>query len=123
MTSSITMGYCKYCKQDVELIRQDFDICLAIILLLFTAGIGLIIYLIIYFSKPKNQCILCGTEIISPIAKESVTPKQIHYSPQREDKSLTVEIIEGEEANYCPLCGTQLDERNKTYCPSCGSEI
>jgi hypothetical protein len=123
MSSNTPIGYCEHCKQNVLLTRQEIDVCLAIILLLFTAGIGLIIYLIIYYSKPKNRCVHCGTVVTTFVGNEWQAPKQIEYTQQQKKEAIPVEIIEGDKANYCPLCGAQLDNRNQTYCPSCGSKI
>ncbi|TFG15624.1 MAG: zinc-ribbon domain-containing protein [Promethearchaeota archaeon] len=123
MASSTPIGYCEHCKQNVLLTRQDIDVCLAIILLIFTAGIGLIIYLLIYYSKPKNRCVHCGTVVTTFVQSESQAPQQLTYTQQPKQEALPVEIIEGEKASYCPLCGAQLDERNQSFCSSCGSKI
>ena len=123
MVSNTPIGYCEHCKQNVLLTRQDIDMCLAIILLIFTAGIGLIIYLLIYYSKPKNRCVHCGTVVTTSVQSESHAPQQLTYTQQPKQEALPVEIIEGEKASYCPLCGAQLDDRDQSFCPSCGSKI
>ncbi len=123
MTSTTPIGYCEHCKQNVLLTREEIDVCLAIILLLFTAGIGLIIYLIIYYSRPRNRCIHCGAEVTSFLEQQTPTRKQIPYQQQKMKEEISVEIVEGERASFCPLCGANLDERNQTFCPNCGSKI
>ena len=124
MSSTTLTGYCEHCKQNVLLVRRDIDVCLAIILLLFTAGIGLIIYLIIYYSSPKNRCIHCGMVITSQIEQKLQTKEQLTYIQKEAQKeNIQVEVITGEKAHFCPLCGETLDERSQTYCPNCGSEI
>lgn len=123
MSSTPPIGYCEHCKQNVLLTRQDIDVCLAIILLLFTAGIGLVIYLIIYYSKSKNRCVHCGTEVVTFLEQQTPSPKQISYQQQEKKQVLPVEIVEGEQANYCPLCGAKLDEKKQSFCPNCGSKI
>ena len=92
MSSSTPIGYCEHCKQNVLLSRQDIDTCLAIILLLFTAGIGLIIYLIIYYSRPKNRCVHCGTEVVTFLEQQTPSPKQISYQQQEKKQVLPVEV-------------------------------
>ena len=52
-------GYCGHCQQQVSAKREEIDICLAIILAIFTVGIGLAIYLAIWHSKPINRCVHC----------------------------------------------------------------
>ena len=123
MASSTPIGYCEYCKQNVLLTRQEIDTWLAIILLIFTAGIGLIIYLIIYYMRPRNRCIHCGTEVHSFLDHQTVNAKKISSQQQGKIEVLPVEIVEGEKANYCPLCGADLDENQQNFCPSCGSKI
>ena len=123
MSSSTPIGYCEYCKQNVLLTRQEIDTWLAIILLIFTAGIGLIIYLIIYYMRPRNRCIHCGTEGHSFLEHQTATAKQVSYQQQGKTEVFPIEIVEGGKANYCPLCGADLDEKKQNFCPSCGSKI
>jgi len=123
MPSTTPIGYCEYCKQNVLLRRQEIDTCLAIILLLFTGGIGLIIYLIIHYSRPKNRCVHCGTEVSSFLEQQKSPPKQIAYQQPVKKEVLPIKVIEGEQAKYCPLCGADLDEKTKNFCPNCGSKI
>ncbi len=117
MTTKNPTGYCPHCKQNVLLVREDINILLAIILLCFTCGIGLIIYLIIYYSQKEDRCIHCNTQITSlpDQYSQTILPNQTQY---RE-----VETISGETANYCPLCGEKLDNQTQNFCPHCGSKI
>jgi hypothetical protein len=124
MSSSTPIGYCPNCQQNVLLKRKDIDVCLAIILLLFTAGIGLLIYLIIYYSTEKNRCIHCGTVITAPLDQSVQYSEKLPYIQKEIQKEGSpVEIITGEQAYFCPLCGEALDERDPSYCPNCGSKI
>jgi hypothetical protein len=124
MSSTTPTGYCEHCKQNVLLVRRDIDICLAIILLLFTAGIGLIIYLIIYYSSPKDRCIHCGMIITSQLEQKVQVREQLTYKQQEIQKdNFPVEIVTGDKALFCPLCGEALDDRTLTYCPNCGSKV
>ncbi|MGV9171384.1 MAG: hypothetical protein ACOC44_00465 [Promethearchaeia archaeon] len=50
-------AYCSKCERNVLLVREDIDLPLAIILLIFTAGFGLFIYLIIYYNREENRCV------------------------------------------------------------------
>lgn len=57
--------YCPTCEREVILRRKNFDhiyheiLCFMI---LFTAGIGIIIYFILLFSKRKDRCPNCETQ-------------------------------------------------------------
>jgi len=124
MPTSNPTGFCPRCNQNVLLTRKDFDTCLAIILLIFTAGIGLIIYLAVYYSRKEDRCAHCGTQITI-----SQSQKSYAYQPQIETQSTLSptpgnisEEIKGALPNFCPLCGEKLDPRTK-FCPNCGSKI
>lgn len=117
-------GFCQHCNQNVLLRRDDFDVCLAIILLIFTAGFGLIIYIAVYYSKPANRCIHCGNRIPyidssqylpqetpSQGYQQTLPPPTVQESAKLEDK-----------ATYCTFCGEEL-KSGVNYCPNCGSKI
>ena len=124
MTTTNPTGYCPRCQQNVLLTREEIDTCLAIILLIFTAGIGLLIYLAIYYSKPEENCVHCGAKVTafqtpSPYTHQS-QPKiqQTPYSPPIN----TAEQVTGGIPNFCALCGEKLDMGAK-FCQNCGSQI
>lgn len=120
-------GYCYHCKQQVLLRREDIDICLAIILLIFTAGIGLIIYIAIYYGKEENRCVHCGatcSQFLGPPTSQ-VTP-QVSTQPQYQDRSLPVqEVVENKTkaVNFCPFCGESFDQERVKFCPNCGGKV
>jgi DNA-directed RNA polymerase subunit RPC12/RpoP len=123
MTTKNPVGYCPHCQQNVLLTRGEIDVCLAIVLLIFTAGIGLIIYLAIYYSKAEDRCVHCGTQISSIISQPS---GQLSYQPQnvqREISPQNIEQIQGERVYYCSFCGEKIVERGIKFCPNCGSKI
>ncbi|MFX0103977.1 MAG: zinc-ribbon domain-containing protein [Candidatus Hodarchaeota archaeon] len=122
MTTNNPTGFCPRCNQDVLLTREDIDICLAIVLLIFTAGIGLLIYLAIYYSKAENRCVHCGTIVTAPQTHISYTSQ-----PQIQKASYSTPIngsekITGTKPNFCALCGEKL-EVGANFCPNCGSQI
>ncbi len=127
MSLSSNVGYCEHCEQNVLLRREEFNMCLAIILLIFTAGFGLLIYLSIYYSKPPNRCVHCNT-ICLPISNEQ---KQVQ-SPQnpfiiqenqqkRIDNSQKMQD-EAEVIQYCGFCGENLEPGTK-FCQNCGTKL
>ena len=124
MTTTNPTGFCPRCNQQVLLKREDIDTCLALILLIFTAGIGLIIYLIIYYNKAEDKCIHCGTRITafqaqSPYTYQTQVPNQqsSFTSPVNVSEEVT-----GSRPSFCALCGEKLDLGIK-FCPNCGSKI
>jgi len=122
MTTLNPTGWCPRCQQNVLLKREEIDTCLAIILLIFTAGIGLIIYLAIYYSRPEQNCIHCGAKITALQTESPYTSQpQIQQSPYSAPASISEEVT-GAKPNFCALCGEKLDMGIK-FCPNCGSQI
>lgn len=123
MTTKNLTGFCSRCNQNVLLKREDIDVCLAIILLIFTAGIGLIIYLAIHYNKEPNYCEYCGTKITSPHIQpyQEEIQSQLQQAPQFVPFEGTEEI-EGKMPKYCSYCGEKL-EVGIVYCPNCGSQV
>ncbi|MFX0060183.1 MAG: hypothetical protein ACFE85_08750 [Candidatus Hodarchaeota archaeon] len=120
--------YCPKCNSNVLTTREEPDICLMIILLIFTGGIGLIIYLVIYYGKDPIRCVHCKS-----ICKPELVEKESNSSNQEINKYYEVRpilTIEKEQDNvefhskYCFNCGVQLDERAELkFCPFCGTKI
>jgi hypothetical protein len=128
MSTRNRVGYCPICKQNVLLVREALNWPLMIILLIFTAGIGLIIFLIIYYNKPESRCIHCHTQISlkSAINVQSSTYVQAeHQKAHLSDSNSEVKVKADETLNrkYCSYCGEpQLNELAK-FCPHCGTRV
>ena len=116
------IGYCAHCKQNVLLKREDIDICLAIILLLFTAGIGLVIYLIIYYSKPLNRCVHCNS-IAGPPLSELDSSKRLENQEILNSEPSSPNSHIKESIRYCAYCGEPIKSVNTQYCAHCGTKI
>jgi hypothetical protein len=116
------IGYCAHCKQNVLLKREDIDICLAIILLLFTAGIGLVIYLIIYYSKPLNRCVHCNG-ITGPSLRELNSSKLSQNQEILNSNSDSLNNHNKESIRFCLYCGEPIKSANTQYCAHCGTKI
>ncbi len=119
-------GFCPSCNKQVLLKRVDIDKCLAIILLIFTAGIGLILYLVFYYNKPEDRCNICGIKITS-----SQTAGSYGYGNQEQNQYISTSTRtqppeefpgEVEIPRFCPLCGEKIDY-GVNYCPNCGSKV
>ena len=124
MTTTNPTGWCPRCQQNVLLKREEIDTCLAIVLLIFTIGIGLIIYLAIYYSRPEENCVHCGAKITTP---QPPSPYTYQSQPQVQQSSYSTPVSVSEEvtgagANFCALCGEKLDVGAK-FCQNCGSQI
>ncbi len=120
--------YCPNCKMNVLTIREDIDICLIIILGIFTAGIGVLIYLAIYYDKEPNRCIHCKT-IVQPISNEqmdissSVKSNQIDSYQEIKIYEKNTPVVE-ENSSFCSNCGVKMSDREGLkYCAFCGSKI
>lgn len=121
MTSKNPVGYCPYCKMKVILKREGINIPLAILLGIFTGGIGLLIYLAIYYNRTEDRCIHCRNRIF-PLQT------QVNSSNYQAQSKLTttkemIEEVRGDKLFYCAFCGEKLDERNIEYCSNCGGRI
>lgn len=114
------IGYCPHCKQNVLLKREDIDVCVAIILFFFTAGIGLIIYLIIYYGKPQNRCVHCNS-IVSPALSEPITTEKIETPAPPSSYSFT--SSNKESIKFCAYCGEPIKSNITQYCAHCGTKI
>lgn len=119
-TTKNSVRFCNRCNQQVLLQRKEIDRCLVVVLLIFTAGIGLLIYLAIYYGKPEDRCIHCGTRIArypiqNPYYPESQTTQD--PTPNRVTERSVVH-----EVQYCSLCGEEIEYGTK-FCPNCGGKI
>ncbi len=131
-------GFCPNCKQNVLLVREDINWPLAIILLIFTGGIGLIIYLIIYYSKTEDCCVHCHSQITTitapsaqpaqQIAQKDQNPYRFQTETQNQQKneyriSESVEDVKTIQLNFCPFCGERLENKDATFCTHCGTKV
>ena len=128
MSTRNRVGYCPICKQNVLLVREALNWPLMIILLIFTAGIGLLILLAIHYEKEPNRCIHCHTQISMESNKSvqsstyvQVENQKTHHSNSNSD--IKVKADETSNNKYCSYCGEpQLNELAK-FCPHCGSRV
>jgi len=119
------VGYCPNCKQNVLLVREDINWPLAIILLFFTAGIGLIIYLIIYYNQAEDHCVHCHTQIaVSGIPyTPSPTSNTLGSQNRTQDSNQNYQQPEKTQIRYCPFCGEPLRDNKAQFCSNCGSKV
>jgi len=120
--------YCPNCKMNVLTVREDLDICLIIILGIFTAGIGILIYLAIYYEKEQNRCVHCKS-ICHPISKIQHTgdfnskPSNINKY-KKVDNPIDIGTSSVTDSNFCSNCGVKIGEREGLkYCAFCGTKI
>ena len=121
--------YCPTCKMNVYTKPNQFNIGLAIILAIFTGGIGLLIYVAVYLDKSqKPRCIHCDSICFEQKEQpESKTnPYQLVSSPtppQNQKVIAEPEKVE-EKSIFCYNCGSELDSSaNAKFCALCGTSI
>ena len=128
--------YCPKCKINVETKKEDFRVGLAIILIIFTGGLGLLIYVAIYLDKAKNRCIHCDSECnIQLVRNQSNSNYQFLSNPyQLKSQNAVVQTTQlvsssnkmktETSAKYCFSCGVELDSREDAkFCRFCGTNI
>jgi len=120
--------YCPNCKINVLTTREDINVYLLIILGIFTAFIGPLIYLAIYYDKEPNRCVHCKI-IVQPVSNDqrdnssSVKSNQMESYPKIKNLKKNRSVVE-ENLNYCSNCGVKLGDREGLkYCAFCGSKI
>lgn len=108
--------------------KNDFNIGLAIILAIFTGGIGLLIYLAIYLDREhKPRCIHCNSVCYEQ--KENVESSSnyqvISSSHQPENQKIVIEPQQrSENSKFCYNCGSELDGSEQAkFCALCGSAV
>jgi hypothetical protein len=108
--------------------KNDFNIGLAIILAIFTGGIGLLIYVAIYLDKEhKPRCIHCDSicyeqkEDEQPISNQQ--EMSVHHQLETQEIIVKSQKVE-ENPRFCYNCGSKLDHSEYAkFCALCGSSI
>ncbi len=122
----MSIMYCSKCNMDVETRKEDFNIVLAVILAIFTGGLGLLIYVAIYMEK-AYKCIHCSSVCkIKNMRNQPVSNYQLNgYSNQTQyviQKTAVETQVAAVRGKFCYNCGTELDQRETAkFCPLCGS--
>jgi hypothetical protein len=115
--------YCPVCEEEVQAKRENMNWAILILLTIFTAGIGTLIYLAIWLEKPLNRCITCNS-LCYP-SREAFNIKNVSNSRTSRQVSTTVpekvEVNE-EKSVFCVSCGAELDAKAH-YCAYCGSNL
>ena len=120
----MSIMYCSQCKKNVETKKEDINIALAIVLAIFTGGIGLLIYVAIYLEK-RYKCIHCNSVCkVKTVTNYPVSNYQlVGYSNQTHyQKAVVVGTqVAAIRRKFCYNCGTELDQRETAkFCPLCG---
>ncbi len=120
--------YCPKCKMNVYTKPNQFNIGLAIILAIFTGGIGLLIYVAVYLDKSqKPRCIHCDS--ICYEKKEENQPSsnyQLVSTPTpSQNENVTVKSQQvNEKPGFCFNCGSEIDvSASAKFCALCGTSI
>ncbi|TXT67311.1 MAG: hypothetical protein BAJALOKI1v1_120003 [Promethearchaeota archaeon] len=128
--------YCSNCNKEVQVKREDINWAILVLLTIFTAGIGVLIYLSVYFRKPMNRCIHCNSlcystfnalasnklrnsETIPAAGSSGQVLTTIKKTALKEDDSQS-----RKELKYCTNCGLEIDDRGKlNFCAYCGFQL
>ncbi|MFX1326002.1 MAG: hypothetical protein ACFE8N_13695 [Promethearchaeota archaeon] len=118
--------YCPKCERNVATKEQELNIPLAILLAIFTGGLGLLIYLAIYFDK-RHRCVhcnnVCKTQVINDYPISSYQVVSSSGQVQKQQTVLELQPITG-RAKFCYNCGVELSQNEEAkFCPLCGSNI
>ena len=118
--------YCPNCKMNVTTVKKDINVPLAILLAIFTGGIGLLIYLAIYVEKEANLCIHCKKECLAlsenvnsnyNSQSQTISYQIQEYSPIKKESPVK------ERPRYCFNCGVEREaNENANFCHYCGVE-
>jgi hypothetical protein len=128
MSTNNTVGFCPFCKQNVLLVREAVNWSLIIILIIFTGGIGLIVYGIAYFNKAPSRCIHCRSQIALSSTSNVQSSNQNQTITQLEQES---DINAGDhlgdnktlQQNLCSFCGEALLNKKAMFCAHCGTKV
>jgi hypothetical protein len=128
MSTNNAVGYCPSCKQNVMLVREAVNWALVILLIIFTGGIGLIVYGIVYFNKPPSRCIHCRSQITLNSIENAQTSNQIPNNAQlrQENEIHVVDSVEDNRTSqqkFCSFCGEALHNKEAQFCAHCGSKV
>ncbi len=122
-------GYCPHCKKVVKAKRSDLDIGLIILLAIFTAGVGVIIYLLIFYSRNEHDlCEHCNSKLRAiptnyyEDSRVSAVSQQNPYKISSKSDDFEEEEIKSIKKQYCPYCGVQIAS-NAGKCPNCNCKL
>lgn len=120
--------YCPKCNMNVYAKKNEFNIGLAIILAIFTGGIGLLIYVAIYLDREhKPRCIHCDSVCYEQKEniQQSTNYQAINTSHYIENQKVMVEPQQANgKSKFCYNCGSELDQSEEAkFCALCGSSI
>ena len=119
------MGYyCSNCRKEVATKREEINVALVIILAIFTGGLGLIIYFIIWSNNDKNRCVQCKSICQYQSSERLLTAKYQVVNSYGQQQQLSLMEVRQDHGNFCPVCGTELGDRQQIkFCAYCGSRI
>jgi hypothetical protein len=120
--------YCPKCKMNVYTKPNNFNIGLAIVLAIFTGGIGLLIYVAVYLDKSqKPRCIHCDSICYDQKETNRITSDypMVNIPNQPQNQKIIIESQQVEEKPlFCYNCGSELDNSsNANFCALCGTSI
>jgi hypothetical protein len=112
--------YCPQCEKEVQTKREDINWAILVVLTIFTAGIGVLIYLSVYFRKPMNHCVYCNSVCyIKETERASISLQETSSSSANYNSNQAITTIKKERIDE----DNNKQEKNYKYCINCGAEI
>ncbi len=109
-------GYCSKCNGNVLLTKEEINVPLVIILAIFTGGLGLIIYFLIYRDKPVNRCVHCKSICLHEKIENNASDQKALPNATSQNE---LKVIK-----YCSNCGVELrTQEGIIFCAFCGFQI
>lgn len=125
----MSVGYCPNCRSNVFTTRKDINIGICILLIIFTCGIGLLLYLIYYYMQEPISCVHCKSICRPQVSHVQAVPRVQVSAPNQQQVTHFSEIKKDEpvqinKTNFCHKCGVRLGDREDIkFCALCGANI
>ncbi len=115
--------YCPVCEEEVQCKREDINWAILVLLTIFTAGFGNLIYIAVWLKKPMNRCQICDSFCYR---SKRVAMNSPVYT-QRNSEQVTTTVSEktpkdDKNHKYCASCGAKLDMKAQ-FCAYCGYSL
>lgn len=115
--------YCPVCQEVVQAKREDINWAILVLLTIFTAGIGTLIYLSVWLKKPFDHCTTCNSLCNS---SKGTTHKENSSNQDNSNQMISTDsrqAVKKDNMNqFCTNCGAELDIKAQ-FCAYCGSNL
>jgi hypothetical protein len=110
---------------NVDTKKMEFNVAIAVILAIFTGGIGLLIYVAIYLDREKRpRCLQCNSVCYPRTNAQPASNYQVVSTANQalNQKAIVLTQTVDEKPKFCYNCGTELNQHDSAkFCPLCGT--